>query len=91
MTDNGGLDPEKTVVNASFEATPKRNGRQSAYINQLVELGYTVVAAAGNTGPDYYSVMSPGVAHRAITVGAIDKLQNLANFSAEGPHHTNIE
>ena len=51
----------------------------------LVSNGVTVVIAAGNSGPDYYTVESPGISHYAITVGAATKAWTTAYFSSAGP------
>ncbi|MDQ0206197.1 S8 family peptidase [Alkalicoccobacillus murimartini] len=53
--------------------------------------GITVVTAAGNDGPDAYTIASPGVSDKIITVGALDSdhqsdgLLNTAAFSSRGP------
>ncbi|UOR11255.1 S8 family serine peptidase [Halobacillus amylolyticus] len=39
-------------------------------VNKAVELGTTVVVAAGNSGPASWTVGSPGTSQKAITVGA---------------------
>ncbi len=56
-----------------------------AAIKNATEHGVLVVVAAGNEGPDYFTVSSPGVAEDALTVGAVDKYLYLAYFSSEGP------
>lgn len=43
------------------------------------------VIAAGNSGSAASTVGSPGVAEDALTVGAVDKLDKLADFSSRGP------
>lgn len=43
------------------------------------------VIAAGNTGPSEGTVGSPGSADAALTVGAVDKDGELAEFSGRGP------
>lgn len=43
-----------------------------------------VVVAAGNDGPTFGTVASPGIAPEAITVGAIDDSSILAAFSSRG-------
>ncbi|MFE4590349.1 S8 family serine peptidase [Streptomyces laurentii] len=43
------------------------------------------VIAAGNTGPGASTVGSPGAADSALTVGAVDKSDRLADFSSRGP------
>jgi hypothetical protein len=47
--------------------------------------GVLVVVAAGNEGPAYASIESPGVAPRAFTVGVSDKSDAIADFSSRGP------
>ncbi|MGW4467882.1 S8 family serine peptidase [Micromonospora sp. NPDC004704] len=48
------------------------------------EDGTLFVIAAGNEGADY-TVGSPGVAPSALTVGAVDRDESLAEFSSRGP------
>ncbi|WLQ51728.1 S8 family serine peptidase [Streptomyces poriferorum] len=43
------------------------------------------VVAAGNTGPGASTVGSPGAAPSALTVGAVDRADALADFSSRGP------
>ena len=45
--------------------------------------GTLFVIAAGNAGPE--SISSPGAAASALTVGAVDKQDQLAWFSSTGP------
>ncbi|MFG2934866.1 S8 family serine peptidase [Streptomyces sp. NPDC048282] len=47
--------------------------------------GALFVIAAGNTGPSDQTVGTPGIADSALTVGAVDKSDNLASFSSRGP------
>ncbi len=49
------------------------------------ETGALFTVAAGNSGPDGYTVGAPGVAAQALTVGAVDGTDTLADFSARGP------
>ncbi|MFB8754446.1 S8 family serine peptidase [Streptomyces nigra] len=49
------------------------------------ETGALFVVAAGNSGPDAHSVGSPGAADAALTVGAVDSADRLADFSSRGP------
>ncbi len=41
--------------------------------------------AAGNSGPGAGTIESPGSADAALTVGAVDKQNQLAEFSSRGP------
>ena len=54
-------------------------------VDAAVEQGIVVAVSAGNSGPEYGTVESPGVARRAIAVGAADKLDQIASFSSRGP------
>ena len=58
--------------------------------------GVVVVAAAGNSGPEFQTIKSPGVSNRIITVGGFDDNRNdeesfdekffeVASFSSRGP------
>jgi len=47
--------------------------------------GIIPVVAAGNSGPDYGTISSPGCAKGALTVGAVDKSDVMAGFSSRGP------
>ena len=53
-------------------------------VDAAVDQGVVAVAAAGNE-PEYGEIDSPGVARKAFTVGATDKSDNIADFSAWGP------
>lgn len=52
--------------------------------------GALFVIAAGNSGPAEKTVSSPGAAATALTVGAVDKDNRLANFSSRGPLPNNF-
>nr|WSZ11910.1 S8 family peptidase [Streptomyces canus] len=57
-----------------------------AAVNALSKsTGMLTVAAAGNEGPDAGTVDSPGAAESALTVGAVDGEDRLADFSSIGP------
>ncbi|MFJ6391287.1 S8 family serine peptidase [Streptomyces sp. NPDC091972] len=57
-----------------------------AAVNALAKsTGMLTVAAAGNEGPDAGTVDSPGAAESALTVGAVDGEDRLADFSSTGP------
>ena len=47
--------------------------------------GILVVTAAGNSGPGFRTLVTPGDAKSAITAGAEDSLGNIASFSSRGP------
>ncbi|GAB3414505.1 S8 family peptidase [Flindersiella endophytica] len=55
-------------------------------VNTLTEqTGTLFVVAAGNEGPADHTISSPGSAEAALTVGAVDKADELAEFSSRGP------
>jgi len=66
-----------------------RGGTPDDFLSQVVDIvsdtGVVVVVAAGNSGPEGRTIGSPGNSRKAITVGAIDKKDNLATFSSRGP------
>ena len=51
--------------------------------------GIVVVTAAGNSGPEEETIMSPGSSRRVITVGSLDDISkdiiSVADFSSRGP------
>lgn len=64
--------------------------------------GVVVVAAAGNSGPDFQTIKSPGISSHIITVGGIDdnryndstynkKYFEIADFSSRGPAFRNYK
>ncbi|EKD17531.1 uncharacterized protein L3040_006646 [Drepanopeziza brunnea f. sp. 'multigermtubi'] len=73
----------KAIMNMSI------GGSKSAALNAAVEAltraGVTVVVAAGNEGQDSANV-SPASSPSAITVGAIDETDTIAEFSNFGPY-----
>jgi subtilisin family serine protease len=55
-------------------------------VNTLsAQYGTLFVVAAGNTGPFEATVESPGSAEAALTVGAVDRENEIAEFSSRGP------
>jgi len=58
----------------------------SEAVEIAAEKGIFVVAASGDDGPDYLTVMSPGGNAAAFCVGAYDtELQQIPDFSGRGP------
>jgi subtilisin family serine protease len=58
----------------------------SQSLNELsAETGALFTVAAGNYGPGYYTATAPGIADAALTVGAVDGADKLAEFSSWGP------
>jgi len=53
-------------------------------VKRLSDEGILVVVAAGNSGPDEDTIGCPGCAPEAITVGAVDRDGQVADFSSRG-------
>ncbi len=85
--DQYGID----VISMSLGSSGSSDGTDSTSIlcNQAMDSGIVTVVAAGNSGPDTYTIGSPAASEKAITVGAIaDVGENgyfQANFSSRGP------
>ncbi len=76
------------VVNMSLGNLEASDGTDpvSLAVDTLTKrTGTLFVAAAGNSGPDDDTVSSPGAAATALTVGAVDGDDRLADFSSHGP------
>ncbi|MFI5713600.1 S8 family serine peptidase [Kribbella sp. NPDC051620] len=75
------------VVNISLGGrdTPELDPIEEAVNRLTAQTGTLFVVAAGNSGPDAGSIESPGSADAALTVGAVDKQDQLAFFSSRGP------
>ncbi|WP_238697042.1 S8 family serine peptidase [Streptomyces sp. E5N298] len=76
------------VVNMSL-GTPAWHTQDdplSQAVNQLsAETGALFVIAAGNSGNSPYTLSAPATADTALTVGAVDASDHLADFSSVGP------
>ncbi|MEV1145941.1 S8 family serine peptidase [Micromonospora sp. NPDC049799] len=75
-----------TVVNMSLGGAPTDGtDPMSQAVNDLTaSTGALFVVAAGNEGAPR-TVGAPGAADAALTVGAVDRDENLADFSSRGP------
>ncbi|PRX99410.1 S8 family serine peptidase [Allonocardiopsis opalescens] len=76
------------VVNMSLGSSEPSDGTDpmSLALDALTEEhGTLFVVAAGNSGPLSGTIGSPGAAARALTVGAVDGSDALAEFSSRGP------
>lgn len=81
-------DEEVGLVNMSFGFPPQKEDSLARDVNKIVEDEDIVpVAAAGNKGPDYFSITSPGIARKAITVGSVSIDEKISYFSSRGPTH----
>jgi subtilisin family serine protease len=81
-------DVKANIVNLSIggQDTPEIDPLEEAVNRLTAETGTLFVIAAGNSGlfgPN--TIESPGSAEAALTVGAVDKQDQLADFSSRGP------
>ncbi|WLS47806.1 S8 family serine peptidase [Micromonospora profundi] len=76
------------VINMSLgvSAWHTQDDPLSQSLTQLTaETGALFVVSAGNSGPDPYTIGAPGTADAALTIGAVDGSDRLADFSSAGP------
>ena len=75
------------IANLSLggEDTPGDDPLETAVHDLTAQYGTLFVIAAGNDGPDEGTIDSPGSAADALTVGAVSKTKELAEFSSRGP------
>ena len=80
-------DQQVQVVNLSLGSAGSSDGTDALSVacNTLVEQGIVVCVAAGNEGPNNYTIGSPGAAEQPITVGACTLEGGVAQFSSRGP------
>ena len=81
---DGDTSDHADVISMSLGGLGEKDDPLCLAVGRAVELGIVVVVAAGNAGPTFGSVASPGLAPEAITVGAIDSKGDLATFSSRG-------
>jgi subtilisin family serine protease len=82
------VEQHSRVVNMSLGTDSITDGTEpmDLAVNELTEqTGALFVVSAGNSGPQATSVSSPGAADAALTVGAVDRDDQLADFSSRGP------
>jgi subtilisin family serine protease len=65
--------------------TPEVDPLEEAVNTLSEQFGTLFVIAAGNSGPGEGTLGSPGTADAALTVGAVDDEDQLADFSSRGP------
>jgi len=75
------------VINLSLGSSQSSDGTDalSQAVNAAWDAGLVVVVAAGNSGPNKYTIGSPAAASKVITVGAVDKYDVITSFSSRGP------
>jgi subtilisin family serine protease len=80
-------DRKAKVISMSLGGDPTDGtDPMSTAVDELsAETGALFVIAAGNSGPAESTVGAPGAADAALTVGAVDADDHLADFSSRGP------
>lgn len=84
------------IVNISVGTLPKCKDEDTSCLVEAVEqvwdTGMVVVVAAGNNGPDPYTITTPGISKKVITVGSTDdnSIKDFfgrmkVNYSGRGP------
>ncbi|UVS78797.1 S8 family serine peptidase [Actinokineospora sp. UTMC 2448] len=76
------------VINMSLGAPFASDGTDpmSLALNRITaDTGALFVVSAGNSGPSAGTIGSPAAADAALTVGAVDRDDTLADFSSRGP------
>ncbi|WP_405764236.1 S8 family serine peptidase [Actinacidiphila glaucinigra] len=77
-------DRQARIISMSLGGGGDHTDPMSQAVDRLSrETGALFVIAAGNSGP--HSIGSPGAADSALTVGAVDSSDRLADFSSTGP------
>lgn len=81
------IEQHARVVNLSLGAfnTAELDPLEQAVNTLSAQYGALFVVAAGNAGPFPGTIDSPGSADAALTVGAVDRTDTIADFSARGP------
>lgn len=81
---DGDLSDRADVISMSLGGQGDVTDLVCVAVENAVAAGIVVVVAAGNSGPSLGTVGAPGIAPEAVTVGAIDKSDALAQFSSRG-------
>jgi len=82
---DGDFSDHVDVISMSLGGGGNPDDAVSTAVDNAVDAGVVAVIAAGNNGPGENTIGSPGTARKAITVGATDKNDQIADFSSRGP------
>ncbi len=82
---DGDFSDHVDIISMSLGGPGNPDDPISKAIDTAVGQGVVAVIAAGNSGPSKQTIGSPGTARSAITIGAVDKCDNIAGFSSRGP------
>ncbi len=82
---DGDFSDHVDVISMSLGGLGNPDDPMSKAVDNAVEAGVIAAIAAGNNGPNERTINSPGTSRKAITVGAVDKNDNIPYFSSRGP------
>jgi len=90
---NLAMDPDQNpltddavdIITMSLGGPGDPDDAVSQAVDNAVNAGVVCTIAAGNSGSAYWTILSPGAARGAITVGASDLNDAIASFSSRGP------
>lgn len=80
-----GINIVNISVGAKAGTDQEKEDRLIEAVEELWDMGLTVVVSAGNYGPEEGSVAIPGTSRKVITVGAIWEGKNQKDCSGRGP------
>ncbi len=83
-------DDQLDILNLSLGGPGDPADPFSQAVDNASASGVLCVVAAGNDGPSYQTIGSPGCATGALTVGACDNQDRVASFSSRGPTNTSF-
>jgi subtilisin family serine protease len=86
---DGDTSDHVDVVNLSVGGPGGPDDAASRAVDNGSRLGIVFCIAAGNSGKNH-TVLSPGAARQAITVGAVDGNDIVADFSSRGPNPSDM-
>ena len=86
--DDNNYDDKVDIANMSLGGDGAPDDPLCTAVNNAVKLGVVFCISAGNSG-SFKTIGSPGMADLAITVGATDKSDMIADFSSKGPNEGN--
>jgi subtilisin family serine protease len=82
---DGNFSDRVDIMSISLGGFGNPDDPVSMAVDNAVGNGAVAVVAAGNNGPSLETIRSPGTARKAITIGAISKIDTIAFFSSRGP------
>ncbi len=82
--DDPATDDAVDIINISLGGPGSPDDAMCQAVDNAVDQGVVVAVSAGNRGSKYVRTESPGLARKALTVGASDKSDAISRFSSRG-------